>query len=102
MATTVHDVAGLIGVRSGCDAERFYAPGDEYGMSGRVAAVGSSSSKPRKGHKKPRHLPKVGSPANQQWEHETHRSVQFGSSATALVISAVLILAVVGLLVLIL
>jgi hypothetical protein len=100
MAITVHDVAGLIGVMSGCDAERFYAPGDEYGITGRVAAVGSSSSKPRKGHKQPRHLPKVGSPANQQWEHETHRSVQFGSSAKALVIGAVLILAVIGLLVL--
>jgi hypothetical protein len=62
--------------------------------------VGSSSSKPRKGHKKPRHLPKVGSPANQQWEHETHKSVEFGSSAKALVIGAILILVVVGLLVL--
>jgi hypothetical protein len=62
--------------------------------------VGSSSSKPRKGHEKPRHLPKVGSPANQEWEHETHQAVQFGSSAKALVIGAVLILAVVGLLLL--
>ena len=62
--------------------------------------MGSSSSKPRKGHTKTRHLPKVGSPANQQWEHETHKSVDFGSSAKALIIGALLIFAVIGLLVL--
>jgi hypothetical protein len=62
--------------------------------------VGSSSSKPRKGHKQPRHLPKVGSPANQQWEHETHKKVEFGSSAKAFVVGAILIMVVAGLLVL--
>ena len=62
--------------------------------------MGSSRSKPRKGHAKPRHLPKVGSPANQQWEHETHMSREFGSPTKALVIGAILILVVVGLLVL--
>ena len=62
--------------------------------------MGSSSSKPRKGHTKPKHLPKVGSPANRQWEHETHQQVEFGSSAKMLVIGAVLILLLAGLLVL--
>ena len=61
--------------------------------------MGSSSSKPRKG-RKPHHLPKVGSPANEQWEHETHTSVVFGSSAKALAVAVILILVVVGLLVL--
>jgi len=62
--------------------------------------VGSSRSKPRKGHEKPKHLPKVGSPANQQWEHEMHRKVVFGSSAGLYIIGAILILAVLGLLLL--
>jgi hypothetical protein len=62
--------------------------------------VGSSSSKPRKGHEKPKHLPKVGSPANEQWEHETHKQVEFGSTAKMMVILAVGILAVAGLLIL--
>jgi hypothetical protein len=62
--------------------------------------VGSSSSKPRKGHDKPKHLAKVGSPANQEWEHETHKQVEFGSTAKMMVILAVGILAVAGLLIL--
>jgi hypothetical protein len=62
--------------------------------------VGSSSSKPRKGHDKPKHLAKVGSPANQEWEHETHKQVEFGSTAKMMVILAVGIIAVAGLLIL--
>jgi len=62
--------------------------------------VGSSTSKPRKGHEKPRHLPKVGSPANQQWEHEAHKSDSFGSPAKMVAIGLIGILAVVGVLVL--
>jgi hypothetical protein len=62
--------------------------------------VGSSSSKPRKGHEKPKHLEKVGSPANQEWEHETHKQVEFGSTAKMMVILAVGIIAVAGLLIL--
>jgi hypothetical protein len=69
-------------------------------IAGNVSQVGSSSSKPRKGHQNPKHLPKVGSPANQQWEHETHRKVEFGSSTTMIVIGVILIVALVGLLVL--
>lgn len=65
-----------------------------------VARVGSSTSKPRKGHEKPKHLPKVGSPANQEWEHETHKAVQFGSGAKMAVIAVVLVIAMVGWLVL--
>ncbi len=63
------------------------------------SAMGSSSSKPRKGHEKPHHLPKVGSPENRQWEHETHKKVVFGSSAMALAVGAAMVLAVIGLLV---
>lgn len=62
--------------------------------------MGSSRSKPRKGHEKPHHLPKVGTPANEEWEHETHRSVSFGSPAMMAVIGVVGILVVIGLLVL--
>ena len=62
--------------------------------------MGSSSSKPRKGHEKPKHLAKVGTPANQEWEHETHKKVEFGSTAKMMVILAVGILAVIGLLLL--
>jgi hypothetical protein len=62
--------------------------------------VGSSKSKPRKGHQKPRHLPKVGSPANQEWEHETHKGVEFGSTGKMVVMGIVGVLAVIGLLIL--
>ncbi len=62
--------------------------------------MGSSTSKPRKGHEKPKHLPKVGSPANQQWEHETHQSVMFGSTAARVGIAVVGVLVVLGLLLL--
>ena len=62
--------------------------------------MGSSTSKPRKGHEKPKHLPKVGSPANQQWEHETHTKVDFGTTAKMIVILGFGLLAVIGLLVL--
>ena len=60
----------------------------------------SSTSKPRKGHEKPKHLAKVGSPANEQWEHETHKSVVFGSTTKMVVIGVVGLLAVIGLLIL--
>ena len=62
--------------------------------------MGSSTSKPRKGHKKPKHLPKVGTPANQEWEHETHETVMFGSTAKMVVGGLIGILVVIGLLVL--
>jgi hypothetical protein len=62
--------------------------------------MGSSSSKRRKGHEKPHHLPKVGTPANESWEHETHHEQMFGSGARAAVIAVVLVAAVIGLLVL--
>ena len=62
--------------------------------------MGSSTSKPRKGHQKPKHLPKVGTPANQQWEHETHESVMFGSTGKMIAGALIGILVVIGLLVL--
>jgi hypothetical protein len=62
--------------------------------------MGSSKSKPRKGHEHPKHLPKVGSPANQEWEHEMHRKVVFGSTMGYYVIGTILVVAVVGLLLL--
>jgi hypothetical protein len=62
--------------------------------------VGSSSSKPRKGHEHPQHLPKVGSPANQKWEHETHKQQLFGTGAKAAIVIGVLLLGVVGWLIL--
>jgi hypothetical protein len=65
-----------------------------------VPAVGSSSSKPRKGHEKPKHLPKVGTPANEQWEHETHESVMFGSTGKMVAAGVIGVLVVIGLLLL--
>ena len=62
--------------------------------------MGRSTSKPRKGHEKPRHLPKVGSPANQQWEHETHKAVSFGFPAKMAGIAIVGVLALIGVLIL--
>ena len=62
--------------------------------------MGSSSAKPRKGHEKPKHLPKVGTPANEQWEHDEHKANVFGSGARMLTIGIVGIIAVVGVLIL--
>lgn len=62
--------------------------------------MGSSSSKPRKGHEKPKHLPKVGTPANEQWEHETHESALFGSTGKMVAAGIIGILVVIGLLLL--
>ena len=62
--------------------------------------MGSSTSKPRQGHEHPEHLPKVGSPANVKWEHETHKKVEFGSTLGMVIIAIVAILAIVGLLIL--
>lgn len=62
--------------------------------------MGSSTSKPRKGHDHAQHLPKVGTPANQQWEHETHKQVVFGSTIGMVIIGVLAVLAVAGLLVL--
>ncbi len=39
--------------------------------------MGSKGSKPRK--RDQQHLPKVGSPANLEWEHRTERREVFGS-----------------------
>jgi hypothetical protein len=62
--------------------------------------MGSKTSKPRKGHEHPQHLPKVGSPANLKWEHETHQKVVFGSTLGMVIIAIVVVLAVIGLLLL--
>ena len=40
--------------------------------------MGSSTSKPRKGHKNPKHLPKVGTPENLEWRHKGERADAFG------------------------
>ena len=69
-------------------------------MGSRVTVWEVAAASRGKGHEKPKHLPKVGSPANQQWEHETHKNVEFGSTSKALVVGAILILVVAGLLVL--
>ena len=61
--------------------------------------MGSSTSKPRKGHKKPQHLPKVGSPANDRWENDMRQRQVFGQSrVTAVVIGLILVLALIGVL----
>ncbi len=61
--------------------------------------MGSSTSKPRKGHKKPQHLPKVGSPANRKWEHETREKLVFGTGAQAVVVAVILIITLIGVLI---
>jgi hypothetical protein len=62
--------------------------------------MGSGTSKPRTGHEHPPHLPKVGSPANRAWEHETHEKVDFGSNVGLIFIGVLVIGAIAGLLIL--
>jgi len=59
--------------------------------------MGSSTSKPRKGNQKPKHLPKVGSPANLEWRHEGERRDAFGSKWIAIVMAILVAMAVFGL-----
>ena len=61
--------------------------------------MGSSTSKPRKGHKKPQHLPKVGSPANDRWKNDMRQRQVFGQSrVTAAIIGVILVLELIGVL----
>ena len=62
--------------------------------------MGSSTSKPRKGHEHPQHLPKVGSPANEEWEHEAHWREHFGSPVAKALFLVVFVGVLIGLLVL--
>jgi len=65
-----------------------------------LGEMGSSRSKPRKGHEQQHHLAKVGTPANRAWEHEEHRTQQFGSNTRTALIAVFLVLGLIGLLVL--
>jgi hypothetical protein len=61
--------------------------------------MGSANSKPRKGKKKQtKHLPKVGTPENLEWEHKGYKRDVFGGSGLrfALVV-LVIVCAVLGL-----
>ena len=51
--------------------------------------MGSKGSKPRKPHE---HLPKVGSPANREWEHRTEQREVFGSWPVWIVLGALVVL----------
>lgn len=62
--------------------------------------MGSSRSKPRKGHEKPHHLPKVGTPENREWEHEGRVRQVFGPPWLAPVLGAFVVLAILGLILL--
>ena len=62
--------------------------------------MGSSKSKPRKGHKNPQHLPKVGTPENLAWRHDGEKSDTFGvfgSKWTGYVLAVLVVGAVIGL-----
>jgi hypothetical protein len=62
--------------------------------------MGSSKSKPRKGHEKPKHLPKVGTPENLEWRHQGERDDAFrvfGGKTGAIVVAVLVALALVGL-----
>jgi hypothetical protein len=64
--------------------------------------MGSSTSKPRKGHKKPQHLPKVGTPENLEWRHKGEREDAFGvfgSKWVAVVVAVLVVSALIGLVV---
>ena len=63
--------------------------------------MGSSTSKPRRGHGKPGHLPKVGTPANLAWRHDTRIRQVFGSNGWRTVAIIAAALALVGLVIII-
>ncbi len=62
--------------------------------------MGSSTSKPRKGHKNPKHLPKVGTPENLEWRHQGERDDAFkvfGGRTGAIVVAVLVVAALIGL-----
>ena len=59
--------------------------------------MGSSTSKPRKGHKNPKHLPKVGTPENLAWRHEGERRDAFGNKGVAIALAVLVACALIGL-----
>lgn len=61
--------------------------------------MGSSRSQPRRGHARPTHLDKVGSPANRRWEHRTHLRENFGGHRIRLILLALAIVSVAGIIV---
>ncbi|HWJ97835.1 MAG TPA: hypothetical protein VNQ33_06715 [Acidimicrobiales bacterium] len=64
--------------------------------------MGSSRSKARKGHEKPKHLPKVGTPENLEWRHKGERDDAFrvfGGRNGAIVVAVLVALALIGLVV---
>jgi hypothetical protein len=64
--------------------------------------MGSSKSKPRKGHKNPKHLPKVGTPENLEWRHQGERDDAFGvfgGKTGAIIIAILVACALIGLVV---
>lgn len=60
--------------------------------------MGSSTSKPRKGHEHPKHLPKVGTPENLEHRLAAERQATFGvfGSKWAIVIAVMLVLSLIG------
>jgi hypothetical protein len=62
--------------------------------------MGSSTSKPRRGHEKPTHLAKVGSPQSDAWAHETRLRRVFGPTWLRTVIAIIAIAAILGLIIL--
>ncbi len=58
--------------------------------------MGRSTSKPRKGHEHPKHLPKVGTPENLAWEHDGQRRRVFGTGKVAVVVGVVLFMVMVA------
>jgi hypothetical protein len=62
--------------------------------------MGSSTSQPREGHERPRHLPKVGTPAEEAWARQTRLRLLFGSSRVRIAVMIIVALAVIGLVIL--
>jgi hypothetical protein len=58
--------------------------------------MGSSTSRPRRGHERPSHLAKVGSPANLRWEHRMHLRLNFSGHRVRLFILALAIVSLAG------
>ncbi len=65
--------------------------------SGTVVPIGSSKSKPRKGHEHPQHLPKVGTPNERAWAHQEHEREVFGGGWVRIGLAILVIMGMVGL-----
>src|SRR4051812_23634940 len=86
----LHNDVDMLPEHQGCPVTTYHPP-----HTGAIT-MGSSTSKPRKGHKNPKHLAKVGSPQNRAWEHDQRSRRAFGPGWIGVVAGVLLVVVLIS------